>query len=60
VTAEIYNGAPGNYSIDPSPGATTWPGSGMHLYKLDGQPYKYGYVLFHAIVVDASNFPTPT
>ena len=60
VDAEIYIGAHLNYSVDASPGATTWPSSGLHLYKLDAQPFKYGYIQFHSIVVDAGNFPTPT
>jgi hypothetical protein len=60
VTAEIYNQTSGNYGIPASPGSTGWPAGGLHLYKLDASPYKYGYVQFHAIIVDAANFPTPT
>jgi hypothetical protein len=39
-------------------GATDWPSSGKFLYRVDGRPYKYGFVMFHAIVVDAADFPS--
>ncbi len=39
-------------------GATDWPTSGKYNYRNDARPYKYGFVMFHAIVVDASDFPT--
>jgi hypothetical protein len=46
-------------SIDATSGATTWPSTGKYLYKVDASPYRYGYVQFHVIVVDAADFPTP-
>jgi hypothetical protein len=39
-------------------GDTDWPTTGKFLYRVDARPYKYGYVMFHAIVVDAADFPT--
>lgn len=46
---------PTSYSA--TTGATDWPSTGLFLYKVDARPYKYGYVMFHAIVVDAADFP---
>jgi hypothetical protein len=48
--------SPTNFSA--TDGATDWPSSGKFLYRVDGRPYKYGFVMFHAIVVDASDFPS--
>jgi len=45
-------------SFGATAGATDWPSSGKYLYRVDGRPYKYGFVMFHAIVVDAADFPT--
>lgn len=44
-------------SIPATAGDTTWPSSGKFLYKVDAQPYRYGYVQLHCVVVDASDFP---
>jgi hypothetical protein len=44
-------------SIPATVGATTWPASGIFLYRVDAQPYRYGYVQFHVIIVDAASFP---
>lgn len=45
-------------SFPATDGATDWPTVGKFLYRVDARPYKYGYVMFHAIVVDAADFPT--
>jgi hypothetical protein len=45
-------------SFSATDGATDWPSSGKFLYRVDGRPYKYGFVMFHAIVVDAADFPS--
>lgn len=38
-------------------GATDWPTTGLYLYRVDAQPYRYGYVQFHVVIVDAADFP---
>lgn len=38
-------------------GATTWPTSGLFLYRTDPHPYRYGYIEFHCVVIDAADFP---
>lgn len=45
-------------SFDPTAGATDWPSTGKYLQRVDGRPYKYGFVMFHTIVVDAADFPS--
>jgi hypothetical protein len=45
-------------SFSATDGATNWPSSGKFLYRVDGRPYKYGFVMFHSIVVDAADFPS--
>lgn len=45
-------------SFSATTGATDYPSSGKYLYRTDGRPYKYGFVMFHAIVVDAADFPS--
>ncbi len=44
-------------TIDATEGATDWPTTGLYLYRVDAQPYRYGYVQFHVVVVDAADFP---
>lgn len=45
-------------SFDATDGDTDWPTAGKFLYRVDARPYKYGFVMFHVIVVDAADFPT--
>ena len=44
-------------SLSATDGATDWPTTGKYLYRVDARPYKYGFIMFHTIVVDAANFP---
>lgn len=45
-------------TIPATPGATTWPTTGKYLYRLDAQPYRFGYIQFHCVVIDAADFPS--
>ncbi len=38
-------------------GQTGWPTSGLFLYRTDPHPYRYGYIEFHCVIVDAADFP---
>ncbi len=44
-------------TIDATVGTTDWPTTGLYLYRVDAQPYRYGYVQFHVVIVDAADFP---
>jgi hypothetical protein len=58
ASAAVFVGTVGNRTIPATTGAHDWPSTGLYLYKVDAQPYKYGYVQFHVIIVDAADFPT--
>lgn len=45
-------------TIPATVGATTWPTSGLFLYRADPHPYRYGYIEFHCVVVNAEDFPS--
>lgn len=44
-------------TIPATAGATTWPTSGKYLYRVTPNPYGYGFIEFHCVVVDAADFP---
>lgn len=44
-------------TIDATVGATEWPATGKYLYRVEAQPYRYGFIQFHCTVVDAADFP---
>ncbi len=44
-------------TVAASYGDTAWPTSGLYLYRTDPHPYRYGYIEFHCVVVDAADFP---
>ena len=44
-------------TIPATEGDTDWPSSGYFLYRVDAQPYRFGYVQFHVVVVNAADFP---
>jgi hypothetical protein len=44
-------------SIPATAGATDWPTTGKYLLRVDAQPYRFGYIQIHAVVVDAADFP---
>lgn len=44
-------------SIPATQGATSWPTSGLFLYRTDPHPYRYGFIEFHCVVLDAADFP---
>ena len=44
-------------TFDATCGDTDWPEDGLFLYRVDARPYKYGFVMFHVLVVDAADFP---
>jgi hypothetical protein len=45
-------------TIPATAGDVSWPDSGKFLYRVDAQPYRFGYIQVHAIVVDTADFPT--
>lgn len=45
-------------SIPATVGATDWPTMGKFLYRVDAQPYRFGFIQFHCVVVDAVDFPS--
>jgi hypothetical protein len=45
-------------SIPATDGATVWPTAGKYLFRVDAQPYRFGYIQVHAVIVDALDFPT--
>jgi hypothetical protein len=45
-------------SIPATAGATDWPTTGKFLLRVDAQPYRFGYIQIHAVVVDAADFPS--
>lgn len=44
-------------TIPATQGETAWPISGLFLYRTDPHPYRYGYIEFHCVIVDATDFP---
>jgi hypothetical protein len=51
-----------NSSVEPTTipataGAIDWPTTGKYLLRVDAQPYRFGYIQIHAVVVDAADFP---
>lgn len=44
-------------TIPATVGATEWPTTGLYLYRTDPHPYRYGYIEFHCVVIDAADFP---
>jgi hypothetical protein len=44
-------------TIPATAGATDWPTVGLFIYRTDPSLYRYGYVQYHMIIVDAANFP---
>jgi len=45
-------------SIPATVGDTDWPTTGKFVYRVDAQPYRFGYIQIHCVVVDAADFPT--
>jgi hypothetical protein len=44
-------------TIPATVGDTAWPTSGFYLYRTDPHPYRYGYIEFHCVVINAADFP---
>jgi hypothetical protein len=60
VDAKVrYMASDGSLSttIPATTGATDWPTVGLFVYKTDPSLYRYGYVQYHMVIVDASKFP---
>lgn len=45
-------------SLAATAGANDWPSTGLFVYDIIPRIYRYGYIEFHAIVVNAANFPS--
>lgn len=39
-------------------GATDWPSTGLYLLRVDPDPFKYSWIQFHLVVLNAADFPT--
>jgi hypothetical protein len=53
------NGSLTPTSISATSGLVDWATmSGKYLMRVDAEPYRFGYIQFHCIVVDAGDFPS--
>jgi len=45
-------------TIPATDGDTDWPTSGLFLFKVEPQPYRFGYIQFQCVLVNAADFPS--
>jgi hypothetical protein len=44
-------------SLAATAGTTTWPTTGVFLYRIDSEPFIENFVQFHCVTVNAADFP---